>query len=154
MYEITGTPWLRSSRAPLPEEGGPGRPFLRLWRRDPLRTGRFLMSVLSLAAGAGHWIATDLFVSVMPDYLPAHRALVLVSGAAEMAGGVGLLLPRTRRLAAAGITVLLLAVFPANVWMAQHPERFPSVPGWILWARVPFQLPLRWWAWLYVRRDA
>ena len=61
----------------------------------------------------------------MPDYLPAHRELVYASGAAEMAGGAGLMVPRLRRLAGWWLIATLVAVFPANVWMAQHPERYP-----------------------------
>jgi uncharacterized membrane protein len=93
----------------------------------------------------------------MPDYLPAHRALVLVSGAAEIAGGVGVLLPQSmlpvRRAAAWGIVVLLIAVMPANVWMVQHSERYPGVPLWALWVRLPLQVVLMWWAWRYTKAE-
>ncbi|HLI77896.1 MAG TPA: hypothetical protein VKV02_13200, partial [Acidobacteriaceae bacterium] len=87
------------------------------------------------------------------DYLPAHRELVLVSGVAEVAGGLGVLLPATRRVAAWGIIALLLAVMPANVWMVQHPERWPGIPVWALWVRLPLQGVLVAWAWAYTRRE-
>ena len=76
----------------------------------------------------------------LPDYLPAHRALVYASGAAEMAGGAGLMVPRTRRPAGWWLITTLIAIFPANVWMAQHPERY-HVPGGraALIARLPLQ---------------
>ena len=106
-----------------------------------------------MVAGAGHFLVTQAYMGIMPDYLPAHRELVLLSGAAEMAGGLGVLLPRTRKAAAWGLIALLVAVMPANVWMAQHPQRYPGIPVWLLWARLPLQLPLLWWAWLYTRRD-
>jgi uncharacterized membrane protein len=111
------------------------------------------MGVLYVVAGVGHFVVTRAYVSIMPDYLPAHRELVLLSGAAEIAGGLGLFLPPTRRAAAWGIILLLIVVFPANLWMAEHADRFPGIPLWILWLRLPLQLPLIWWAWQYARPE-
>ena len=116
-----------------------------------MRLGRVVMGVLYVVAGMGHFVATRAYMSIMPDYLPAHRELVLLSGAAEMAGGLGVLVPGTRRIAAGGLVVLLVAVMPANVWMAQHPERWPGIPVEALWLRLPLQGVLIWWAWLYTR---
>lgn len=104
------------------------------------------MGVMYIGAGIGHFVATRLYMRIVPDYLPAHRELVLLSGAAEIAGGAGVLIARTRKPAAWGLLGLLVAVFPANVWMVQHPERFPDVPLWACWLRLPLQLPLIWWA--------
>ena len=117
-----------------------------------MRVARVLMGGLYVVAGVGHFVATRLYMSIMPDYLPAHRELVLLSGVAEIAGGVGVMVPQTRRAAAWGIVLLLVAVMPANVWMAQHAECYPSVPLWAIWLRLPLQLLLIWWAWLYTRR--
>ena len=111
-----------------------------------MRIGRVVMGAMYMAAGIGHFVATRGYQQAMPAYLPAHRELVLLSGVAEIAGGAGVLLPATRRAAACGIMLLLVAVWPANLWMAQHPERFPGVPVWALWLRLPLQLPLLWWA--------
>lgn len=88
----------------------------------------------------------------MPPLLPAPRLLVAISGAAEIAGGLGLLLPRLRKAAAWGLVLLLLAVFPANLYMAIAHQRFPNFPAWTLWARLPLQLPIIWWAWRYTRK--
>ena len=118
-----------------------------------MRLGRIVMGVLYVAAGAGHFIVTRAYMRIMPDYLPGHRELVLISGVAEIAGGLGILYRPTRRAAAFGIIVLLIAVSPANLWMAQHPERFPNIPQWISWLRLPLQLPLIWWAFQYARPD-
>jgi uncharacterized membrane protein len=121
----------------------------------PMRVGRVVMGVLYVVAGVGHFVATRMYERIMPDYLPAHHALVLVSGAAEIAGGAGLLLaerhPGVGRAAAWGIVMLLVCVMPANVWMVQHPERFPGVPVWAMWLRLPLQLPLIWWALRYTK---
>ena len=118
-----------------------------------MRLGRAVMGALYVVAGMGHFAATRAYMGIMPDYLSAHRELVLVSGVAEVAGGLGVLLPWTRRSAAWGLLVLLVAVMPANVWMAQHPERWPGIPPWVLWLRLPLQAPLLWWAWMYTRKE-
>ncbi len=116
-----------------------------------MKTGRLVMGLIYVGAGITHFILPRAFAAIVPDYLPAHRALVQLSGAAEIAGGLGVLIPATRRPAAWGLIALLIGVFPANLWMAQHPERFHPLPEWQLWARLPLQVPLIAWAWLYTR---
>jgi uncharacterized membrane protein len=116
-----------------------------------MRVGRVVMGVLYVVAGTAHFVLMRTYEGIMPDYLPAHRALVLVSGVAEIVGGLGVLVPQTRRAAAWGIVVLLICVMPANVWMVQHPERYPGFPLWAMWVRLPLQLVLIWWAWLYTK---
>jgi len=117
-----------------------------------MRLSRAAMGTMYMVAGTAHLWLTPAFARIVPGYLPAHRELVLLSGVAELAGGLGVLLPSTHRLAAWGLVALLLAVFPANLWMAQHPELFPAVPVWILWSRLPLQAPLVAWAWWEARR--
>jgi uncharacterized membrane protein len=119
-----------------------------------MRIGRVLMGSLYVVAGIGHFVATRTYMRIMPDYLPAHRELVLISGVAEIAGGLGVLIPATRRPAAWGLVLFLVVVMPANIWMVQHPERFPGIPLWAVWLRLPLQLPLIWWAWRYTRDEA
>lgn len=103
-----------------------------------------LLTVGFLAAGLLHFLAPEGYVGIVPSYLPDARTLVYVSGAAEIAGGVGLAVPRLRRAAGWGLIVLLVAVFPANLDMALHPERH-SIPETLLWARLPLQGVLIWW---------
>jgi uncharacterized membrane protein len=113
------------------------------------------MGAFWIAAGALHFLLTSRYLAIMPPYLPAHRTLVLLSGTAEIAGGLGILtpIPIIRRSAAWGLTTLLVAVMPANVSMLTAHAAFPNIPLWILWARLPMQLPLIYWAWLYTRDD-
>jgi len=118
-----------------------------------MRVGRVLMGIFYVTAGVAHFVITRTYEGVMPDYLPAHRELVLISGAAEIAGGIGILIPQTRRAAAWGLVVLLIVVMPANIWMAQHAERYPGLPLWAIWLRLPLQLPLIWWALQYTKED-
>jgi uncharacterized membrane protein len=108
------------------------------------RALRLLLAVAMTAVGILHFVAPEGFVRIVPDYLPAPLALVLVSGAAEIMGGVGLLVARTRRLASFGLVALYVAVFPANVNMALHdlPLGAAHVPTALLWLRLPLQLVL------------
>jgi uncharacterized membrane protein len=104
--------------------------------------------VLFIAAGALHFIRPQMYARIMPPALGHAAELVAISGLAEIAGGVGLLVPQTRRSAAYGLIVLLIAVWPANIFMATEAEQFSAVaPAWALWLRVPLQLPLIWWVW-------
>lgn len=98
--------------------------------------------------GTMHFVIPRTYRSIMPDYLPAHSALVYASGLAEIAGGAGVLHPKTRRVASWWSIATLVAVFPANIHMAQHPERYRSIPGGraTLLARLPLQAALIAWA--------
>jgi uncharacterized membrane protein len=92
-------------------------------------------------AGAMHFVIPRAYQRIVPPYVPAPDTVVAASGVAEIAGGAGLMIPRRRRLAGWWLIATLLAVFPANVHMALHPDQFPKVPGGAaaLWARLPFQ---------------
>jgi uncharacterized membrane protein len=104
-----------------------------------------LLSVAFVITGVLHFTRTGTYESIMPGYLPAHRELVLISGAAEIAGGVGVAYAGTRRAAGLWLIALLILVFPANVNMALHPDRYTSIPPSLLWARLPLQGLLIWW---------
>ncbi len=102
-----------------------------------------------IAAGLLHFVIPKTYESIVPDYLPAHRALVYASGVAEAAGGAGLLSKdaTVRKWSAYWLVATLLAVFPANLHMALNPDRYEQVPGGkvALYARLPFQLVfVRW----------
>lgn len=97
--------------------------------------------------GIMHFVIPRTYESIVPDVLPAKRALVYASGVAELAGGAGVLHPRTRRAASLWSIATLVAVFPANVHMALNPDRYPAVPGGrvALLARLPLQaLAIAW----------
>lgn len=103
---------------------------------------RTLLAIAMIAMGILHFIKPEPFVHIVPTWLPAPLALVYISGVAELAGGLGLLWSRTRALAAWGLVLLYIAVFPANINMALHPELAPEAPVWGLWARLPLQIAL------------
>jgi uncharacterized membrane protein len=116
--------------------------------------GRILLASIFLISGCLHFLAPDVYLRIMPPWLPAHRLLVHLSGAAELLGAIGLMIPSTRQIAAWGLVILLIAVLPANVYMATSHLRLPGIMGqsWAQWLRVPLQIPLIYWAWLYTRR--
>lgn len=91
--------------------------------------------------GIAHFAATGAEMRIVPPYIPWPRAAVLVSGAFELLGALGLLWPPTRLAAGIGLFLLTLAVTPAHIYMLQRPELFP-VPIWVLWLRLPIQVAL------------
>jgi uncharacterized membrane protein len=110
---------------------------------------RRLFGPVFIFTGSMHFVIPRAYEAIMPDYLPAHRALVYASGVAEIAGGAGVLRRSTRRAGSWWSIATLIAVFPANVHMALHPERYRKVPGGraALLARLPFQAVFIAWAW-------
>lgn len=108
----------------------------------------YLQALVYVVAGLNHFINPKTYLAIMPPYIPAHQLLVNLSGIAEVALGLGLLFPATRSLAAWGLVLLLIAVFPANVYMATA-DRFSSIPMWIKWGRLPLQGLLIWWAYRF-----
>lgn len=116
---------------------------------------RGLLALAMIGIGVAHFVEPDPFVRMMPAMLPAPLALVWVSGAFEVLGGAGLLVPRTRRAAALGLVALYVAVFPANVNMALNHislDGVTTLPPLALWLRLPLQAVLIAWA-LWVRHD-
>ena len=117
----------------------------------------WVMGIFYVFAGVMHFVNTDFYLHIMPDYLPLHRQLVYLSGIAEILLGVLVLIPVTTQAAAWGVIALLIAVFPANIHMAVH--SIPLQPGaapnqLALWLRLPLQGVLIAWAWWYTRPTA
>ncbi len=115
---------------------------------------RWVLALGMVAAGANHFRDPAFYLAIMPSYLPWPGPLIAISGACEIAGGIGLLIPRMRRLAGYGLIALLFAVFPANLAMLTDGLSPPGVhlPEWVLWARIPLQALLIAWVWLVALR--
>lgn len=121
---------------------------------DRVRTAlRILLAAFFVYAGAMHFAKPDIYVRIMPPYLPYPLALVMISGVCEVLGGVGVLIPPLRRLAGLGLIALLIAVFPANVHMALSHDRIDGlhIASIWLWLRLPLQLVLIAWVWWCTR---
>ena len=113
-----------------------------------------LLALLMVVAGVAHLARPQPFVDIVPSFLPVPLVLVYVSGVFEILGGVGLLVPRSRRFAAWGLIALYVAVFPANINMALHhivPTGTRPWPEWAFWARLPLQIGLIAWAHSFTR---
>ncbi len=125
-------------------------------RLRPVNRSRKALAGFFVFAGSMHFAKPRPYEAMMPPSLPHHREAVIVSGIAEIAGGVGVLPRRTRRLARWWLLALLLTVFPANVHMAVNPEQvqgldLKKIPRWTLWARLPLQPLAMLWVWRATR---
>jgi uncharacterized membrane protein len=119
-------------------------------KRSPALLGTFF-----IGAGLNHFVMPDAYRRIVPPSLKEDaRRVVVVSGVAEVVGGIGVLLPWTRRAAGVGLIAVLAAVFPANLYMARKPEDFPRIPRWALYGRLPLQPLMMRWAWRATRTDA
>jgi len=122
----------------------------------PKKIALLLLAAFFVFAGVTHFTNSDYFVAIVPHWLPAPLAVVYVSGVAEIAGGLGVLLPATRRLAGWWLVALLVAVYPANVQMALESDRWAAsgTPRWMLFTRLPIQFLLIAWAWWATRPES
>jgi uncharacterized membrane protein len=114
---------------------------------------RQIFGTFFVVAGANHFWHTGFYIRIMPPILPWHRELVIISGIAEILLGTMLLVRRWSAPAAWGLMALLVAVFPANIHMALHPELYPWASPAALWLRLPAQALLIMWAYCYAEKD-
>jgi len=120
----------------IPPDRANGRPLALAQRLL-----RYLAAGAFILAGINHFVRPAFYESILPPNFPAPSLLVAISGVAEIAGGIGLLVPRLRRAAGWGLIALLVAVFPANIYMALSPDT-PAATGIapsVLWLRLPLQ---------------
>ena len=120
------------------------------------RWGRWALAGLFVVSGILHLVMPKPYIRIVPPMLPGPDLLVLISGGAEILGGIGLLVPRLKRPAGYGLAVLLIAVFPANIYMAVAHVPSDGLLGnqWLQWLRLPVQVPLIWLALHYTRPSA
>ena len=124
-----------------------------LMRNALYRACLLAQSLLYLAGGVNHLWHPKLYVAIMPPHYSHPTAWVDFTGIAEIAGGVGLLLPSTRRPAAWGLILMLIGYFDVHFYMLRHADTFAPIPGWALRARIPLQFLLIAWAYVYTRRE-
>ncbi len=111
---------------------------------------KYVLAIFMIGAGVMHFVNPAFFLKIVPQYLPLHKELVLLSGVAEVLLGVLLLVPQTSRMAAWGIVALLIAVFPANIYLYQHQDILPASPI-IHLLRLPLQGVFVLWAYWHTR---
>ena len=106
----------------------------------------FTLSVFFVSFGIDHFVNPEFYLSIMPPNLPLKLEAVYISGLFEILGGVGVLIASTRKIASLGLVTLLVAVYPANIYMALNPERFPEVSINALYFRLFLQFFFFYWA--------
>jgi len=111
------------------------------------RIAVLVAAVFYIVAGSLHFLKPAPYLRIMPPNIPWHMAIVRISGAFEILGGLGLLVPATRRAAAWGLVAVLIVVFPANIYMAAHPVEAGAggIAPVLGWGRLPLQGLLIWW---------
>ena len=109
---------------------------------------RWLLAAIYLAAGIGHLWSPDKFLLIVPEWVPMPRAVILVTGACEIAAALCLLTTRWRRLAGIMLALYAVCVFPANIKHAIEGIPVPPIPDtwWYHAPRLAFQPVLVWWA--------
>ena len=112
-----------------------------------------LLAAFLMTAGVTHFVNPGFFLKIMPPYLPFHLELVYLSGLFEIALGISLLIPRLSHIAAWGIIALLIAVFPANIYLYQNQEIVPASPT-VHFVRLLLQGVLIFWAYCYTGASA
>ena len=111
----------------------------------------FGLSVFFVYFGIDHFINPDFYLSIMPPAFPLHAEAVYISGFFEILGGICVLIPSLRKLAGCGLIALLIAVYPANIYMAITPEAFPDISIGLLYFRLPLQFLFIYWAYSITR---
>lgn len=118
---------------------------LACWRE----AGRYALAVMFVFTGVSHF--TEMkhdFAAMIPSPLPNGLWVIYLTGAFQIAGAIGMLIPWTRRLAGICLVLLLIAMFPANVYAALNDILLGGRPPTTLWLRTPMQLlyiAMVWW---------
>jgi uncharacterized membrane protein len=121
--------------------------------RDFWTNARLATGLTFIFTGVTHFLFPETFLKLMPPFIPLHLLMIYISGFFEILGGVGLMIPATKRAAAYGLILLLLAVFPANVYVALENVQLGGFMSnaFYQWLRLPLQFVLIWWVYRTVR---
>ncbi|MBE19515.1 MAG: DoxX family protein [Gammaproteobacteria bacterium] len=120
-----------------------------MWKKIAL----FGLAAFFINFGVDHFINPDFYLLIMPPAFPMHLEAVYISGFFEVLGGIGVLIPRLRKIAGWGLLFLLIAVYPANIYMAITPEEFPDISISLLYFRLVLQFLFFYWAYSVTRPE-
>ena len=109
------------------------------------------LAAFFINVGIDHFVNPDFYLSIMPPAFPLHLEAVYISGVFEILGGIGVLIPKFRRFSGWGLVALLIAVYPANIYMAISPDTFPDIPVSALYFRLVLQFIFFYWAYSVTR---
>ena len=110
------------------------------------------MAVFYVGAGINHFIKPAYYMAIMPPYIPWHLQLVYITGVCEILISLFLIPKSTRRVTAWILIALLIAIFPANIQMTINYANEGNPALWYTILRLPVQLLLIWWAWVYTNK--
>lgn len=114
-------------------------------------SGLYIMAGIYIFAGLMHFISPKIYLRVMPRYLSNHKALVYLSGIAEIILGIGLCIPSLKVMSIYGIIAMLLVfLVTVHFYMLSIEKASVGIPRWILILRIPLQFGLMYWAWIYI----
>ncbi|WP_225035475.1 MauE/DoxX family redox-associated membrane protein [Winogradskyella sp. SM1960] len=113
-------------------------------------TGLYVMAAMYIVAGVMHFVKPKMYMRIMPRYLPSHKALVYLSGLAEILLGIGLCIPALKTISIYGIIAMLAVFLLVHFYMLSGKKAAAGIPKWILILRIPLQFGLMYWAWMYV----
>ena len=111
----------------------------------------YFMGMLYIGAGIMHFIKPEVYLRIMPRYLPFHKPLVLLSGMAEILLGFGLFFKSTKDLALYGIIAMLAVFLLVHFYMLSGEKASAGFPKWLLILRLPLQFALMYWAFSYLK---
>ena len=111
------------------------------------------LAVFFIYFGIDHFINPNFYLSIMPPSFPLHLEAVYISGFFEIIGGIGVFIHRFRKIAGWGLFALLIAVYPANIYMAITPNEFPNIPIYILYFRLALQFVFFYWAYTVTKES-
>ena len=112
--------------------------------------GLYIMAGMYIVAGLMHFIRPKMYMRIMPRYLPNHKALVYLSGLAEIIVGIGLCIPALKAISIYGIIAMLAMFLLVHFYMLSGKKASAGIPKWILILRLPLQFGLMYWAWIYL----
>lgn len=110
----------------------------------------YIMALLYVFAGMMHFIKPKAYMRIMPRYLPNHKLLVYLSGAAEIALGISLCIPALKVISIYGIMAMLAVFLLVHFYMLSGKKASAGIPQWILLLRIPLQFGLMYWAYWYL----
>lgn len=111
----------------------------------------YAMAFMYVFAGIMHFIKPKVYLRIMPRYLPNHKLLVLLSGIAEIALGIGLCIPTLKNASIHGIIAMLTVFLLVHFYMLSEEKASAGIPKWILLLRIPLQIVLIYWAYWYLQ---
>jgi uncharacterized membrane protein len=110
------------------------------------------MCLLYVIAGINHFVNSSFYMNIIPSWVPFHVAVNYISGLCEIIFGLLLIPISTRRIGAWLLIILLIAIFPANIQMTIDYCHAGNPKLWVTIVRLPIQIVLIWWAWVYTKR--